>query len=198
MPSRKSENNNKSFFTVALVAAFFMSGTLAWADQGHGKFVDEAINKRGEPAHQYAFGKPGKVGENTRTISVVMQDNFYEPETISVNAGETIRFKIVNKGEFLHEFGLGTSAMHSVHQKEMAKMMEHGMLEPTRVNFDRMKMDHGGGKMKMAHNDPNSILLEPGKPGDIVWKFTKAMKLEFACNIPGHYESGMMGDIKFN
>ena len=59
-----------------------------------------------------------------------------------------------------------------------------------------LKMDHGGGH-SMKHDDPNSILLEPGKSGEIIWKFTQKTKLEFACNIPGHYESGMMGPVNF-
>jgi len=40
-------------------------------------------------------------------------------------------------------------------------------------------------------------LLEPGKSGEVIWKFTKPTKLEFACNVPGHYQSGMVGKIKF-
>ena len=48
---------------------------------------------------------------------------------------------------------------------------------------------------EMEHDDPNSIRLEPGKTGNIVWKFTNAGKFEFACLIPGHYEAGMKGDL---
>jgi uncharacterized cupredoxin-like copper-binding protein len=149
--------------------------------------------------HDFDFGESGKASEVSRDIEVTMRDNFYEPEEINVKAGETIRFKITNKGEFLHEFGLGTAAMHAKHQKQMAVMMEHGMIEADRINHDKMKMDHGSGGMKgmsMAHDDPNSLLLEPGKSGEIIWKFTKATELEFACNIPGHYQSGMMGPLK--
>jgi len=47
----------------------------------------------------------------------------------------------------------------------------------------------------MEHNDPNSVLLEPGKQAEVIWRFTKEAELEFACNVPGHYESGMMGPI---
>ena len=149
--------------------------------------------------HGFDFGEPGKASEVSRDIEITMRDNLYEPEEINVKAGETIRFKITNKGEFLHEFGLGTAAMHAKHQKQMMVMMEHGMIEADRINHDKMKMDHGSGGMQgmsMAHDDPNSLLLEPGKSGEIIWKFTKATELEFACNIPGHYESGMMGPLK--
>ena len=146
--------------------------------------------------HGLEFGMPGKAAEVNRTIEIVMQDNMFNHKSISVKAGETIRFKIENKGTLLHEFGLGTAAMHAAHQKEMAMMTEHGMIEADRINHERMKMDHGGGK-PMSHDDPNSLLLEPGKSGEIIWKFTKPMKLEFACNLPGHYEAGMMGAIEF-
>lgn len=173
-------------------------------------FADVA-HKHGAGGHHGAsgaIGMPGKASNVTRTIVVTMRDNLYQPKTISVNPGETIRFKITNKGEFLHEFGLGTAAMHAAHQKEMLVMMEHGMIEADRINHARMKMDHGAGMnhgagisngagMKMSHDDPNSILLEPGKSGEIIWTFANPAKLEFACNVPGHYESGMVGAIKF-
>lgn len=146
--------------------------------------------------HKFEFGQPGKNAEVSRTIDITMKDNLFEPQAVSVKAGETIRFRVTNKGEFLHEFGLGTPAMHVEHRKQMATMMEHGMIEADRINREKMKMSHGSG-MAMSHEDPNSILLEPKKAGEIVWKFTKPMKLEFACNVPGHYESGMMGDIQF-
>jgi uncharacterized cupredoxin-like copper-binding protein len=147
--------------------------------------------------HGMAFGEPGKASDVKRTIEIEMHDNYYKPEKITVKAGETVRFKVINKGEFLHEFGLGTAAMHKAHQKQMMTMWEHGMIEADRINPEKMKMDHGDGHM-MKHDDPNSILLEPGKSGEIVWKFTKPMSIEFACNIPGHYESGMMGPLKIN
>jgi uncharacterized cupredoxin-like copper-binding protein len=141
-------------------------------------------------------GEPGNAAQADRTIAVTMRDNFYEPEQIEVKAGETIRFVITNAGEFLHEFNIGTAAMHAAHQKEMATMMEHGMITPTGIDHQKMKMDHGGGHM-MKHDDANAVLVQPGKSAEVVWKFTEAAELEFACNIPGHYEAGMMGHIRF-
>jgi uncharacterized cupredoxin-like copper-binding protein len=126
---------------------------------------------------------------------VIMQENYYTPEKIDIKAGETIRFKIINKGELVHEFNLGTANMHAAHQKEMEMMVEHGVLEVDKINHNMMKMDMGGGKT-MEHDDPNSVLLEPRKSGEVIWKFSKATDLEFACNVPGHYESGMMGKMQ--
>ncbi|MEQ8818441.1 MAG: cupredoxin family protein [Thalassobaculum sp.] len=141
-----------------------------------------------------AFGQPAEASAASRTITVTMRDNLFEPESIAVKAGETVRFVLRNEGDFVHEFNIGTAAMHAAHQEEMQMMVEHGVLEPDRINRDRMKMDMGGGKT-MQHDDPNSVLLEPGKTGEIVWTFTKATDLEFACNVPGHYDAGMVGKL---
>ena len=55
------------------------------------------------------------------------------------------------------------------------------------------KTDHS-----MAHSHSNSVLLEPKKSADLIWKFSKNTKLEAACNIPGHYESGMVAKVNIN
>jgi uncharacterized cupredoxin-like copper-binding protein len=142
------------------------------------------------------FGEPGKAANVARTVEITMRDNFYEPEKVTVAEGETVRFVVKNAGELVHEFNIGTAHSHEEHQKEMQMMVEHGVLEADKINYERMKMDMGGGKT-MEHDDPNSVLLEPGKSGEIVWKFTQAAELEFACNVPGHYHAGMVGVIHF-
>lgn len=117
-----------------------------------------------------AIGTPGTASDVSRTIDIALTDNRFTPETISVRKGETVRFRLRNSGQFVHEFNIGTSAMHAKHQKEMMMMVEHGALEPDRINHARMKMDMGGGRT-MEHNDPNSVLLEPGKSAEVIWKF---------------------------
>ena len=114
-----------------------------------------------------------------------MIDNEFKPKSISVAKGETVRFVVMNNGEFVHEFNTGTAAMHHQHQKEMLVMMEKGILET----------DHGH---QIAHDDPNSVLLELGKSAEIVWTFNADAALQMACNVPGLYESGMVGKIHLN
>jgi len=151
----------------------------------------------GSHAHSHASktGAAGNASDVTRVINITMGDNFYEPLNITVKEGETVRFIVKNTGEFVHEFNIATAEMHRAHAPEMMMMVEHGVLEPDRINWDAAKkmqasMGHG------MHDEANSILLEPGKSGEVIWKFPKDTELEFACNIPGHYESGMVGDIK--
>ena len=171
---------------VTLTAVLALSSAIAIAagshDGGHGE--------------KSGIGIPGNAADVTRTIEIKMGDNFYEPEEISIKKGETVRFKIINTGEFVHEFNIGTASMHAAHQEEMIMMVEHGVLEVDKINRDMMKMDMGNGKT-MEHNDPNSVLLEPKETAEIVWKFTDDAELEFACNVPGHYASGMMGEVHF-
>jgi uncharacterized cupredoxin-like copper-binding protein len=141
------------------------------------------------------IGRPAEATAATRTVEVVMYDNYYEPEEISVQEGEIVRFVIRNAGEFVHEFNIGTAEQHTAHQSEMQMMVEHGVLEPDRVNREAAKamqasMGHG------MHEEPNSVLVEPGRTAEIVWAFPQHAELEFACNVPGHYDSGMQGVIK--
>lgn len=147
--------------------------------------------------HHAAHGAPGKASAASRTVEVVMYDNYFEPATIPVKAGETIRFKVRNAGDLVHEFNIGTPHMHEAHGPEMMMMVEHGVLMPDRIDEDAAKamqasMGHG------MHDEPNSALLEPGETGEIVWTFPEDTNatLQFACNVPGHRESGMVGDFR--
>lgn len=141
-------------------------------------------------AHTLSFGHAAPAAQATRTVELTLGDMFFEPKAVQVKAGETVRFVLVNKGKLLHEFNLGDAAMHASHQKEMLAMQQHGMLMPT-------GMDHGAmsGSKAMKHDDPNSVMVDPGKTAELTWTFSKASNLEFACNIPGHYQAGMVGKI---
>ena len=142
------------------------------------------------------IGEKGKRSEVNRVIEVKMYDNFYEPNEIKVKKGETIKFKVHNFGELVHEFNIATKEMHLKHQPEMMKLVENEILLGDRIDKKKMKemakKDHS-----MSHSHSNSVLLEPNKEGEIIWKFNTEAKLEAACNIPGHYETGMIAKIKY-
>ena len=174
-----------------LVAAFCLSALapLAMAGGSHGGHDDAAPN----------IGQPGKAAEATRTVAITLYDNYYDVDSLEVEAGETVRFELKNEGALLHEFNIGTAPMHKNHQHEMRQMMEHGMLTPTGM----VEMDHSGmkgmeGMEGMKHDDPNSILLAPGESGELIWTFSGDAELEFACNMPGHYQAGMVGEFSGN
>jgi uncharacterized cupredoxin-like copper-binding protein len=99
-------------------------------------------------------------------------DMIFEPDSIKVNKFETVRFLVKNIGELEHEFVMDEHENILKHKDAMAKMPE------------------------MEHEDPNAVRLIEGTDGEIIWTFTTAGTFEFACLIPGHYESGMKGTIQ--
>ena len=141
-----------------------------------------------------AIGIKGKASDVTKVIKVNMYDNYYEPSKIKVKKGETVKFVVTNKGELVHEFNIATKKMHIHHQKEMMKMVEYGILVGDKIDKKKRKevskKDHS-----MSHSHSNSLLLEPNKSGEIIWKFTSSASLEAACNMPGHYQAGMVSKI---
>ncbi len=140
------------------------------------------------------IGEKGKLAEVDKTIEIKMYDNYFIPKTINIKRGETVKFVVYNYGDLVHEFNIATKKMHLEHQKEMMKMIEHGILLGNRIDKVKMKKvskkDHS-----MSHKHSNSILLEPNKSGEIIWKFSTDVVLEAACNVPGHYEAGMISKI---
>ncbi|UVJ41908.1 plastocyanin/azurin family copper-binding protein [Pseudomonas sp. LS1212] len=141
------------------------------------------------------IGQPGNAQKVDRTIELKMGDSFFEPKSIDVKPGETIRFVLKNEGALLHEFSLGMAAAHAAHQKVMAAMFQKGTLSPTGTH-DMNNTGHAmGGEVSKEHDNPNSVLIEPGATEELVWTFAKATGLEFACNLPGHYQSGMVGKV---
>ena len=140
------------------------------------------------PAHSYAFGQPARASKATRTVEVVMGDMYYAPRSLEVKAGETVRFVLVNKGAVVHEFSLGDAVMHARHQKEMLAMQ--GQMDHSAMGHGGM--DHGAS---MQHDDPNTVMVEPGKSAELTWTFSQSTPIEFACNVPGHYQAGMVGKL---
>jgi len=142
------------------------------------------------PGHDSSIGKPGDAAQVDRTITVEMDEMKYSPETIEVAPGETIRFEVKNVGRVVHEFNIGTRESWDGHSSEMMKMMQVGMMTARNLHHDRM-MEAG-----MMHDDANSVLLEPGETGEVIWTFPEGAEIGFACNGPGHRAAGMVGDFR--
>ena len=120
-----------------------------------------------------AIGQPGKTANVTRTIQVDMSDNMrFSAPLITVKQGETIRFVVKNLGKVKHEFSLGTEQELLEHYEVMKKFPD------------------------MEHDEPSKISLAPGGNGEVIWHFSKAGTVNFACLHPGHYDAGMKGQIK--
>ena len=177
---------NRFFFSQLKLGAGLLAAGLVYGTAAHAAGTKTDLS---------SLGAPGKAKDAARTVPVTLNDNYFDPATITVKKGETVRFHIVNKGSLLHEFTIETPDMHAAREKEMQDMLDMGMITATTINNSQINMP--GMNMEMHHKDPNTAPVEPGKSADVIWKFSKETRLEFACNIPGHYEAGMVGEIKF-
>ena len=140
------------------------------------------------------IGEKGDPNKIDRVVNIKMYDNYYEPNVVKIKKGETIKFIVENLGELVHEYNIGTKEMHIKHQPEMQKLIDHEIILGDKIDRIKMKkmskMDHS-----LGHSHANSVMLEPKKTGELIWKFSKDIKLEMACNIPGYYETGMVGNL---
>ena len=96
----------------------------------------------------------------------------FTPSQVEVKQGETIRFVVKNTGKLKHEFNLGTDKDLKAHAEVMKKFPE------------------------MEHDEPNIASVAPGSTGEVIWQFTKAGNVSFACLHPGHFDAGMRGQVK--
>ena len=152
-------------------AAVFLAAAAAHA---HGDAHATGSNRTFDPSRveATAFGQEGDPAKATRTIRVDMGDDMrFRPGTITVRRGETVRLRITNKGQALHEWVLGTP-------RELAEHAE-------------MMRQHPG----MEHDAPHMAHVKPGASGEVVWQFTQAGRFQFACLLPGHFEAGMVGTV---
>lgn len=139
-------------------------------------------------------GRAGDRAKATRTVKIEMTEYSYSQQKLEFKAGETVKFILSNKGKLKHEMTIGTAEEQAAHRKAMQDMSDtahtgHG--------------DHGGhgshgahGHHGMDHDMPSgAIHVGPGETKELVWQFTTAGSLQFACNYPGHSDLGMEGTI---
>lgn len=115
---------------------------------------------------------PG-AGGDVRTIEIDMTDNAFEPDTLDVADGDTVRFVFTNTGTVTHDAFIGDTAEQADHETEMRDADD----------------SHGGG-----HGDDetgDAIAVEPGETGELTHTFDESGTLEIGCHEPGHYEDGM-------
>lgn len=118
------------------------------------------------------IGQPGNPREVSRTVGVTMSDAMhFTPDRIEVRTGETIRLQLRNEGQLRHELVLGEPEALRRHAAMMQMMPD------------------------MQHIGPNMTSLAPGESGELIWKFTRAGTVSFACLQSGHLEAGMHGVV---
>ncbi|MDY0883530.1 cupredoxin family protein [Dongia soli] len=139
-----------------------------------------SVQAKAEGSHHghYDFGEPGQADAVTRTVKMEAVDANgemrFKHAPRSITLGETIRFVVTNKGQVPHEFIIGDAASQRAHAAMMREMPD---------------MEH--------EDDASAITLQPGETKELIWHFSKPVHgdIELACQIPGHYEAGMVSKV---
>jgi uncharacterized cupredoxin-like copper-binding protein len=158
----------KSLFAALALALIATPGSvLAHEEKPHAKKEARPISQE-----ETAFGREGDPKKVSRTVNVDMNDKMrFTPAELKVKRGETIRFRVKNSGQVMHEMVIGTMDELKKHAELMRK--------------------HPG----MEHDEPYMAHVAPGKMETMVWQFTKAGEFHYGCLVPGHFEAGMIGKV---
>ena len=119
-------------------------------------------------------GGPAASSGDDRVVNVEMVDIAFEPETLTVEKGETVTFRFTNAGKAPHDAFIGDADAQKDHEEEMREGSGA----------------HHGSEAKDA------ITVEPGETGTLTYTFDDSGEVEIGCHQPGHYEAGMKIDVK--
>ena len=184
----------RSILSLTMAAVMAMTavsvGTVTLASPGHhddghqeskkDKQKAKKNTKKARPAAVQASASIGVLGtqEAPRDIAITMTDELrFDPGTIAVHQGETIRFLIENPTIAPHDFTLGDMDAQMHHHEEMSAGNGHA------------HGDTGEGGL------PGAVALDPGASAEVIATFDEAGEILVGCHVPGHWEAGMRGSI---
>ncbi|MBD1557779.1 copper-binding protein [Vibrio sp. S9_S30] len=119
-------------------------------------------------------GMPAKGAKPNKVVHVILSDDMtikFKKE-VDIEPNDVVQFVVVNTGKIEHEFAIGSVAEQKKHR---TMMKEQGM---------------------HAHDSGSAVTVKPGKAKQLTWHFHGDTNVEFACNIAGHYEAGMVKSIE--
>ncbi len=116
----------------------------------------------------------GGGGETGRVIDVRMAGGSFQPGSITVRAGETITFRLINQDDTIHEFTIGDEQKQAERETMMAGMGDQPM-----------EMD----------DEPDSVTVQGGDTEELRWTAPGPGTVLYGCHQPGHYAAGEKGTI---
>ncbi|MDE1350552.1 copper-binding protein [Vibrio aestuarianus] len=149
--------------------------TSAIAEMDHSKMDHSKMDHAGMMMDGMSeVGMPAKGAKPDKVVHVLLSDDMTITfkKAVKIEPNDVVQFVVMNTGKIEHEFSIG-SAAEQLKRREMMRQMD--------------------GK---THHSENVVLVEPGKAKQLLWHFHGDKNIEFACNIPGHAEAGMVKKIQ--
>lgn len=139
------------------------------AAMDHSKMDHSNMNMAG----MSAVGMPATGAKPDKVVHVILSDDMrirFKKE-VKIEPNDVVQFVVMNTGKLDHEFSIGSAQEQLKHREMMKTMGSH---------------DHDSG---------STVTVKPGKAKQLLWHFHGDNQVEFACNIPGHAEAGMVKTV---
>lgn len=136
-----------------------------------------------QPAPEVVITRPG-TPDVPRDVAVIMRDFRFDPTPIVLVPGETVRFTIFNAGLVEHEFTLGDATVQAAWASADAAATPPAPL----TTPPPASVPPGTGGLR--------VVLPSGARTSVVHRVPQDQQLLLLCNLPGHIESGMVGEVE--
>ncbi|OQQ07225.1 copper-binding protein [Vibrio splendidus] len=148
-------------------------------EMDHSK-MDHSMMKDGKMDHSIMnmegmseVGMPATGAKPDKVVHVLLSDDMkitFKNE-VDIEPNDVVQFVVMNTGKIDHEFSIGSASEQLEHREMMKNMGNH------------------------AHDSGSTVTVKPGKAKQMLWHFHGDNNVEFACNIPGHAEAGMVKSL---
>ncbi len=129
-----------------------------------------------------ATADPSRAPDGSRLVRITMNELSFSPRTVTVTAGETVTFRLLNSGRLEHEFMVGRDPVPSQgYREDWLERAAPGLASHTHPGEQHL----GEGVRVSADWSGNVKVIVPPERGTY----------EFGCFIAGHYEAGMKGTL---
>ncbi|CAH7035935.1 Copper-binding protein [Vibrio chagasii] len=118
-------------------------------------------------------GMPATGAKPDKVVHVLLSDDMKITfkNKVNIEPNDVVQFVVMNTGKVDHEFSIGSSEEQLEHREMMKNMGNH------------------------VHDSGSTVTVKPGKAKQMLWHFHGDNHVEFACNIPGHAEAGMVKSV---
>lgn len=134
------------------------------------------------PVASPPLGQPG-TATAPREVTVILRDYRFDPTPLYLYRGETIRLTVVNAGMLEHELVLGDAAAQSAWAEADAAATPGGPF----ATAPPASAPAGTGGLR--------IVLPSGGSTSVLYEVPDASDVLLLCNLPGHQERGMIGQV---
>lgn len=148
-------------------------------EMDHSK-MDHSMMKDGKMDHSMMnmegmseVGMPATGAKPDKVVHALLSDDMKITfkNKVDIEPNDVVQFVVINTGKIDHEFSIGSASEQLEHREMMKNMGNH------------------------AHDSGSTVTVKPGKAKQMLWHFHGDNHVEFACNIPGHAEAGMVKSV---